>query len=433
MRETNEKNFFIKKQKGITLIALVITIIVLLILAGVVIITLTGDNGLLQKAKDASIATKDAEELERVKIMTTAAKLDELGSDITETSLRKAANNEFKENSYLIEETTDSTGYKFTVNETLKEYYISKEGTVKLFEEYAEGIVDPGEEPEVPKVYITASNIKSNPSEYYGKNVNYSPEVTNHGNGQKESVTGWKVFFADDDNIYLISQNFIKCDLLAGVGLYPNATRPHYVINADNGGGNDTRVNFDNYDLRQIYSNGSSNVNDTAKSWLDQYYNKNFSSSNDNMKITAYLMDTAVWSEYAQLNIADYAIGSPTLQMIAASYNSLHPNTIITDAQSATGYRVQNTDGWMDTNRNGLDRNNSLYVADSSRVLWLASPSDADGICMVNLYPGNSESSAGIGNDNFYADNNGLRPIVRLNSSVKLTLSNDNITYDITK
>jgi len=36
--------------KGITLIALVITIIVLLILAGVAIATLTGDNGILTKA-----------------------------------------------------------------------------------------------------------------------------------------------------------------------------------------------------------------------------------------------------------------------------------------------------------------------------------------------------------------------------------------------
>ena len=38
-----------KKEKGITLIALVITIIVLLILAGVTVATLTGDNGLLTK------------------------------------------------------------------------------------------------------------------------------------------------------------------------------------------------------------------------------------------------------------------------------------------------------------------------------------------------------------------------------------------------
>ena len=47
---------------GITLIALVITIIVLLILAGVTIATLTGDNGILTKANEAKIETEKAEE-----------------------------------------------------------------------------------------------------------------------------------------------------------------------------------------------------------------------------------------------------------------------------------------------------------------------------------------------------------------------------------
>ena len=41
------------KQKGITLIALVITIVVLLILAAVSIATLTGQNGILTRANDA--------------------------------------------------------------------------------------------------------------------------------------------------------------------------------------------------------------------------------------------------------------------------------------------------------------------------------------------------------------------------------------------
>ena len=45
-----------EKQKGITLIALVITIIVLLILAGVSIATLTGQNGVLSQANNAKIA-----------------------------------------------------------------------------------------------------------------------------------------------------------------------------------------------------------------------------------------------------------------------------------------------------------------------------------------------------------------------------------------
>ena len=51
----------IKEKKGITLIALVITIIVLLILAGVTIATLTGDNGILTKAQEASIQTRGAQ------------------------------------------------------------------------------------------------------------------------------------------------------------------------------------------------------------------------------------------------------------------------------------------------------------------------------------------------------------------------------------
>ncbi len=58
-----------KKNKGITLIALVITIIVLLILAGVAIATLTGDNGLLQKATSAKEQTKSAEAEEQIKLI----------------------------------------------------------------------------------------------------------------------------------------------------------------------------------------------------------------------------------------------------------------------------------------------------------------------------------------------------------------------------
>ena len=46
--------------KGITLIALVITIIVLLILAGVTIATLTGENGILTRASEAEVETRGA-------------------------------------------------------------------------------------------------------------------------------------------------------------------------------------------------------------------------------------------------------------------------------------------------------------------------------------------------------------------------------------
>ena len=47
----------LKKTNGITLIALIVTIIVLLILASVSISMLTGDNGILVQAKKAEEET----------------------------------------------------------------------------------------------------------------------------------------------------------------------------------------------------------------------------------------------------------------------------------------------------------------------------------------------------------------------------------------
>ena len=50
----------IKRENAITLIALIVTIIVLLILAGVSISMLSGDNSILTKAGDAAIMTEVA-------------------------------------------------------------------------------------------------------------------------------------------------------------------------------------------------------------------------------------------------------------------------------------------------------------------------------------------------------------------------------------
>ena len=57
-----------RKNEGITLIALVITIIVLLILAGVTIATLMGDNGILTKANEAKKQNEIAEVKERAQL-----------------------------------------------------------------------------------------------------------------------------------------------------------------------------------------------------------------------------------------------------------------------------------------------------------------------------------------------------------------------------
>ena len=57
-----------QQERGITLIALVITIIVLLILAAISIATLTGENGILTKAETAKRQTEIEEAKEQAKL-----------------------------------------------------------------------------------------------------------------------------------------------------------------------------------------------------------------------------------------------------------------------------------------------------------------------------------------------------------------------------
>lgn len=85
--------FFRKENKGITLIALVITIIVLLILAGITIATLTGNNGILTKTNEAKEQTEIGKEKEIVKLATTtvittnnAIDKDSLQSELNRTA-----------------------------------------------------------------------------------------------------------------------------------------------------------------------------------------------------------------------------------------------------------------------------------------------------------------------------------------------------------
>ncbi len=86
-RENNDK-VNNKKNKAITLIALVITIIVLLILAGVTIITLMGNNGLINRANDTKIATEIESIKEEIKIDILDKQLENQGN-ISDDNLKE--------------------------------------------------------------------------------------------------------------------------------------------------------------------------------------------------------------------------------------------------------------------------------------------------------------------------------------------------------
>ena len=69
----------LRNKNGITLIALVITIIVLLILAGVSIAMLTGDNGIIKRAENAAETSKIEEMREKLEMAKMAVFVDGQG------------------------------------------------------------------------------------------------------------------------------------------------------------------------------------------------------------------------------------------------------------------------------------------------------------------------------------------------------------------
>ena len=85
------KNEIFTTQKGITLIALVITIIILLILAAVTIAALSGDNGILSNAARAKQETERAEILEQIRLDLYGEMADNGGADLTEDDIVRIA------------------------------------------------------------------------------------------------------------------------------------------------------------------------------------------------------------------------------------------------------------------------------------------------------------------------------------------------------
>ena len=116
-----------KSAKGITLIALVITIIVLLILAGVSIAMLTGQNGILTQAQNASKQTDIGKEKEQIALAYNGAVTEKQSTDITAADL----NDQFKANG------TDATASgEGTITVTFGEpsnraYTIDSNGNIK--------------------------------------------------------------------------------------------------------------------------------------------------------------------------------------------------------------------------------------------------------------------------------------------------------------
>ena len=135
-----------RNARGITLIALVITIIVLLILAGVTIAALSGDNGILKRATEVKAKTGKEDALEQIKLAIMTATTEGLGVP-NKTVLR----NELTKAGFVVKTEGDNLPWEvtsgkniFTINEDLTIDQVSGIGLskkeVKLFNGESETI-----------------------------------------------------------------------------------------------------------------------------------------------------------------------------------------------------------------------------------------------------------------------------------------------------
>ena len=378
-------------ERGITLIALVITIIVLIILASVSIAMLTGDNGILKKAITAKEKTIEAEDEEKINLAILAAR--DNNGDFNRELLKE----ELEKYGLTGEDGENGTT---TVTANGKKYTIDSEGKVT-----SEDLTENDDKKEINN--ITAQMVAENPEKYYGLKVtNYTST-----NGQND----WRIFYSDGDHIFLITGDYV--DLSVANRLNSN-----------------TKMTKIGTKYRVYWSSAPSSlqtVEDTVKTrFMATGYTLN--SSNENSKCVSTLLNTSNWESYKDSNgMAEYAIGGSTIEMWMDSWNKRYPSDkLYCNNTNSNGYYVGTSsnpstyyiESSVMNKKDGY--NNSLYyphhesISDgdnSCYYYWLASPS---------AYGSGYVLSVGYGgyvNAIIYnATGMGLRPVVSLNSGIKV-------------
>ena len=374
-----------KNEKGITLIALVITIIVLLILAAVSIAMLTGENGILKKVSTASERTLEAEAEEKIKLAV-------LGARDNDGNFNKNLLNEELKKYGLNGETTESGT---TVKANGKTYTIDDKGTVTSKDSTENN--------------VTAKMIADNPSKYYGKKVtNYTST-----NGQND----WKILYSDGTHIFLITGDYVTLSTDEKLNSNTKMTKTGT-----------------NYSCRwDTVPDLQSTDNTVLNRFMETKYTPDNSQANS--KCVSTLLNANNWENYKDSNgMAEYAIGGSTIEMWIASWNNLYKNI---DGQlfcnvGNYGYCIAEnettTDDFlspvqMDSKKgysNPLYYPHTSYISDDNYIYTnyylLASPHiGSSNLLCVDCYGG----VTGYTYDNHFA----IRPVVSLNTSASVNIT----------
>ena len=125
-----------KKQAGITLIALIVTIVILLILAGITIGILTGENGLIKQSQNAKTQTEIAEEKEVLDTATVKAMAKDRYGNLIQENLQEALDKIAGEGKAEVEDAGENLEVCFL--ESKRYYEVDQDGNVGNYQEIIE-------------------------------------------------------------------------------------------------------------------------------------------------------------------------------------------------------------------------------------------------------------------------------------------------------
>ena len=404
-------------ERGITLIALVITIIVLLILAGVTIATLTGDNGILTKATEAKDRTEEGEEEEKVKLSAVGALAKDNGGEIKEGYLDEELASHFGERGtdYELE---GSGPFTVTILESGRSYVIDGDGTIGEAVK-REGIEAGDYVNYTPEVEETTYGVEKLGPDITGSSDNKSA-IT------QDSSMKWKILNIDaSGRVDLISETPTSQSVyFSGARGYNNGV---YVIN----------------DIcRSLYSNRSLGIearsldlkdiedqmNDAGKEARDNY-NKDISSRTQYNHQKTY---GSGYNQYPELYARENGSGinTETVKTDGIDINTDGYKVPTTENSSIAEKGLTTTQTYYSMSTPNAYFNDSKFydiVFKNSNTYWIASrgvncyPTTVDFILrLVSNYEIRGEdvfdSHGDITNNSYH-----LRPIVSLGTEIQIT------------
>jgi len=411
----------LKNNKGITLIALVITIIVLLILAGISIATLTGNNGLLNKTTSAKEENEKAEYKESLELIGAGLQIDKRrenwSTEVFMGKYKEAIENDKKyESSSWVErnkkiEVKTKEGYVFHVEEEKVEFVEKQEGAAKTKTLVSQ--VEVGD-------YV-AYKAGTHPYTYTSE----KGTGTTGGNGYDTPQTftsndniKWRVLSKENNEVVLISEEPLQTDdnkefyLNGAIGyLYAEEELNKICSIYGHGVGANTNKRF-SYEVGDV-------VGEVEKRTLTGSGARSITVEDVN-KICGVTPSTTLDSEYGK----EYtkSIYYPTITTETGYSTSKASRTDKYTYYSYVGSEkiATTSNEYRMLFRNGVDTDNIAY--------WLASccvgsGSNRSGFNVRYVVSGSvSYASVGHGRSDYFAEyspSGGVRPIVYLKSDIQ--------------